>query len=89
MKSGPDTNTAFDIPIGKELKISKGGITGMTYWLKGEPGKKSRFYTFSGVGIAGAGVSNAGVGINLSTGQIHNMEANLAMLLMRIYQHQQ
>jgi len=78
----------FNLYNGKELKISKGGFTGMTLWVKGEQGK-SRFLSFSGVGIAGAqhviSSSGQGVGVNFTTGKIHHMDHDSALLLIKIF----
>jgi hypothetical protein len=82
----------FDLKPGEEVKVSKGGFSGMTLWVKYEPGKMSRFYSFSGIGVDGGGVgissNGMGVGVGITTGTIHRVEQNLAMLLTKMYEEQ-
>jgi len=81
----------FTPRIGEELKISKGGFTGMTLWIKGQEDKQATFLNFSGIGLAGAQYNPMpqSVGVNINTGKIHRMEPNLALLLLNIYTEQQ
>jgi len=77
----------FDIPTGKEVRISKGGFTGMTLWVGRKEGGYSSFLGFSGIGVNQIGVSpTGGGGISINTGTIHKLEPNLALALSRIYQ---
>lgn len=80
----------IEVKLGEELKINKGGFTGMTYWIKGEADKNSYFLSFSGIGLNG--VSNnyqtGGVGVNITTGKINKIEPNLALVLLEIFEEQ-
>lgn len=77
----------FQSPIGKELKISKGGFTGMTLWIKGKENKLSSFLNFSGFGFAGAEYNpySGGVGVGFTTGRINNFDPNLGFILTKIF----
>lgn len=77
----------FQTQIGKELKISKGGFTGMTIWIKGKENKPSSFLNFSGFGLAGADYNpySGGVGVGFTTGRINNFDPNLGLLLTKIF----
>jgi len=77
----------FDIPEAKDVKINKGGFTGMTLWVARKEGGYSSFFGFSGIGLSGVAVSPTGMGggIAINTGTIHKLEPNLALLLLRVY----
>ncbi len=80
----------FDVKIGEELKINKGGFTGMTFWIKGAENKAASFISFTGIGFGG-GSYNPGygsVGVNINTGRIDKIEPNFALLLLKIYEQQ-
>lgn len=83
----------FNLKLNQEMKISKGGITGMAVWVANETGRAYRFYSFSGIGVANGGMAissggGMGVGVGITTGKIHNVEQNLAMLLTKMYEEQ-
>lgn len=77
-------------PIGEndEIKVSKGGFTGMAFWYKRKENGYSSFITFSGFGLNGATAYPGynGVGISFNTGKINDVEPNLALALLRIYE---
>ncbi|RZJ69720.1 hypothetical protein [Flavobacterium sp.] len=76
----------FDIPENKEIKIVKGGITGMAVWVKRNASGYSSFFGFSGIGVNQVGITaGGGGGISINTGTIHRIEPNLALALLRIY----
>ena len=77
----------FDISEAKDVKINKGGFTGMTLWVARKEGGYSSFFGFSGIGLSGMSVSPTGMGggIAINTGTIHKLEPNLALLLLRVY----
>jgi len=81
---------SFEIKLGEEIKINKGGFTGMTLWISGEENKLSSFLSFSGIGVGGAAYNpyNGGVGLNFNTGTINRVEINLALLLLKIFEEQ-
>lgn len=77
----------IEVPIAKEIKISKGGFTGMTLWVARKEGGYSSFLGFSGIGVNEIGVSpQGGGGISINTGTIHKLEPNMALALLRIYE---
>lgn len=80
----------FSVKVGEELKINKGGFTGMTIWIKGIEDKSSTFINFSGANVTGASYNpyNRGVRISINTGFINKMETNLALFLLKIFKEQ-
>lgn len=82
----------FDIKENDEIKINKGGFSGMTLWYKRKENGYSSFLTFSGFGINGGGTTYSpgynGVGVSFNTGKINHVEPNLALALLKIYQEQ-
>jgi hypothetical protein len=80
---------SFDIKIGEEYNITKGGFTGMTFYIKRKENGFSSYLSFSGIGVNGAGyIPNGGIGININTGKINHVESNLALALLKIYSEQ-
>jgi len=77
----------FEIKIGQQIKINKGGFSGMTLWITGKEERFNTFINFSGIGISGVGYNPnvRGVGINFNTGTINKIETNLALALLKIY----
>jgi len=81
-------------PIGEndEIKITKGGLTGMTVWFKRSEYGYSKFLTFSGFGLNGGGAAVGpgcnGVGLSFNTGKINHVEPDLALALLKIYEEQ-
>ncbi len=82
----------FDIGENDEIKITKGGFTGMTMWYKRKEHGYSSFLTFSGFGVNGGGATYVsgynGAGVSFNTGKINHVEANLALVLLKIYKEQ-
>lgn len=67
---------------GQEIKVSKGGITGMAVWVRWEQNKPARYVTLSGFGISGGGVSPAGGGaIGFNTGRLAYLDGELGRFL--------
>jgi hypothetical protein len=80
----------FEVKIGEELKINKGGFAGMTLWIKGEEEKGSTFVSFTGLGLMGGGYNpaNGGMGIAINTGTINQIEPNFGLLLLKVFEEQ-
>ena len=80
----------FSVKVGEELKINKGGFTGMTIWITGVEDKPSTFINFSGTYVTGASYNpyNRGVGVSINTGFINKMEPNFALFLLKIFKEQ-
>jgi hypothetical protein len=79
---------AYSLQDGAAYKINKGGFTGMTYWLKGKAEGDSSFLSFSGIGLNNAddAMYPNGIGVTINTGKINNVDPNLALLLLKLYQ---
>lgn len=82
IKSG--TYYKQELKEGKEVKINKGGITGMTIWLNWKPKRQSAFFNFTGFGLGGGSVPVGVVGASFNTGRISNIDGNLGSLLTQI-----
>lgn len=80
----------FEINPNVEVKINKGGFTGMTLWVERNEQGYCTFLNFSGIGLNGASYSpnGGGVGVSINTGTINNIEPNLALALLKIYSEQ-
>ena len=82
--------TIFDIKPDEEVKINKGGFTGMTLWVKRKEEGYSSFLNFTGIGLNGTSYNaySGGVGVSINTGTINKIEPNLALALLKIYSEQ-
>jgi len=80
----------FEVKVGEELKINKGGFAGMTLWITGKEDKGSTFLSFTGLGLMGGGYNpvNGGMGIAINTGRINRIEPNFGLLLLKIFDEQ-
>lgn len=81
-----------DIKENDEIKLNKGGFSGMTLWYKRKENGYSSFLTFSGFGINNGGTTYSpgynGVGVSFNTGKINHVEPNLALALLKMYEEQ-
>jgi len=80
----------FQVQLGEEIKINKGGLTGATFWTTGEENKSASFLNFGGIDFDGGNYnpgSNA-VGVNINTGRISKIEPNLGLTLLKIFEEQ-
>ena len=69
---------------GKEVKISKGGLTGMTLWYTLNGNKPNLFLTLTGLGLGGGSVPTDVVGLSFNTGRIQPVQGDLGCLLITI-----
>lgn len=65
---------------GQEIKVSKGGITGMAVWVTWAEDKPARYITLSGFGLSGVGVG-PGVGAGFNTGRLAYLEPEVGRFL--------
>ena len=80
----------YDIKPDEEMKINKGGFTGMTLWVKRKVEGYCSFLNFSGIGLNGTSYNaySGGVGVSINTGTINKIEPNLALALLKMYSEQ-
>lgn len=74
----------YDRVQGVEVKINKGGLTGMTSWYTLQGNKPALFLTLTGLGMGGGPVSTGMVGVAFNTGRINQMDGNLGLLLVQL-----
>lgn len=72
--------------LSRELKISKGGITGFSISISPNLSGLPLFFIVSGSGISGGGYSTNTVGLNLSSGGIEQLEDGLGLLLLKVFE---
>lgn len=65
---------------GQEIKVSKGGLTGMTVWVTWGVAKPARYISLSGFGVSGVGVG-PGVGVGFNTGRLSYLEPEVGRFL--------
>ncbi|RZJ28239.1 MAG: hypothetical protein EOO48_10250 [Flavobacterium sp.] len=78
----------FPVLPGSKLEIRKGSIGGTVVKVDGTAGKSSKFYSLKGFQITGGDASNDHAQVNFSTGDIVQVEPNLALLLLKIFDEQ-
>ena len=81
-KSG--TYLKYEIPPNGELKVSKGGLTGMAAWFGWKEGRPAITLSLSGAEVLGGGVSPTGAGIGFTTGSLNKIDNNLGYLYTRL-----
>lgn len=69
---------------GKEVKISKGGLTGMALWYTLDGNKPNLFLTLTGLGLGGGTVPANVAGLSFNTGRIQPVQGDLGCLLITI-----
>ena len=74
----------YENKVGQEVKINKGGFTGMTLWIKWKENKPSSFLTLTGLGLGGGQVPYGTVGVAFNTGRINRVDGNLGHLLTQV-----
>jgi hypothetical protein len=80
------TYHVYDLNQHEVIRLNKGGFTGMTLFFNKQAEGNSHFLDCSGIGLAGA-VYNpyGGLGVSITTGSIHRVEPNLALVLLDIF----
>ncbi len=80
----PNEIYQFELPKNKEVKINKGGFTGMTVFHRWRENQPVIFYAFGSGNLTGYGNGNASIGISISTGNIIELKSDFAYLLMEL-----
>lgn len=74
---------------GKQIKINKGGATGMTMWITCKQEEPASFLSLNGFNFGGGGVPPMGnLGTSFNTGRINPIDGNLGYLLIQILEKQ-
>ena len=69
----------------QEVKINKGGLTGVTVWIKWKENKPATFLTLTGFGVGGGAVPPPGqLGITFNTGRINYIDPDFGRLLISL-----
>jgi hypothetical protein len=72
------------IKEGQEIKLNKGGFTGMTMWFTWKKGKPATFLTLTGFGLGGGPIPYGTIGVSFNTGRIYPIDEDLGTLLAQI-----
>ncbi len=84
------TYRTYDLTLQDELRINKGGFTGSTLFLSKQTEGYCYFLNFGGIGLAEAAINPyGGVGVAITTGSIHHVDPDLALLLLHIFKEKQ
>lgn len=75
-----------DLKEGRTLKVNKGGLTGMTYFLDWRPDGANRYLGLGG-GSLMPGAMNNSVGISFTTGSLELLDSEFGAFLSQIYQN--
>jgi hypothetical protein len=78
------TYLTYHLKEGEDLKITKGGFTGATFWIKYEENKQPVFLTITGFGLGGGPIPAGTIGMSFNTGRINYIDENLGHLLTLI-----
>ncbi|PTT39098.1 hypothetical protein DBR28_07700 [Chryseobacterium sp. HMWF028] len=79
-----NTFATISLKENEEVKIVKGGITGMAVWVKWKPEQFNKFYSFSGIGVEGVGFGANGMGAAITTGRIYPVHQDLGYFLIQV-----
>ncbi|MBL0359370.1 MAG: hypothetical protein IPP72_22025 [Chitinophagaceae bacterium] len=77
----PGTYYKYVRTEGRKVKISKGGITGMTVFYTLEGNKPDIFLTLTGLGLGGMPIPDGMIGTSFNTGRITPIQGDLGCLL--------
>ena len=79
-----NSTNGYILKENEEVKIVKGGITGMAVWIKWEPNQWNRFYSLSSFNVDGGGIGSNGSSIGFNTGRIIAMDRELGYFLINV-----
>lgn len=71
---------------GMEHSISKGGLFGMTIYLRLHSSEISRVISLGGMSVGSGGMQPAQIGISISTGSLSKVDSELGLLLIQVLQ---
>lgn len=71
---------------GKEHSISKGGLFGMTIYLRFHSSDVSKVISLGGMSVGSGGMQPAQIGISISTGSLSKVDVELGLLLIQVLQ---
>lgn len=76
---------AYQNRAGEEVRISVGGFTGATRWVKGKEGRGPIWFSLSGFGVGGGAMMPPGqIGISFNTGRIDEIAPDLGQFLISV-----
>lgn len=70
--------------VGSEIKISVGGLTGSTVWIRGKENRPPVFTSFSDFGTGLMITPGPGVGLSFHTGRSFEVEQNFGQFLIQL-----
>lgn len=80
----PNEIYRFELLKNKEVKINKGGFTGMTVFHRWRENQPVIFYAFGSGNLTGHGNGSDSIGLSISTGNIIELKSDFAYLLMEL-----
>ena len=69
---------------GKEYAISKGGLFGMTIYLRPHSDAVSKVISLGGMSVGNNGMQPAQIGVSISTGSLSTLDSELGLLLIQV-----
>ncbi|MFT5847795.1 MAG: hypothetical protein ACJARX_001650 [Psychroserpens sp.] len=80
----PNEIYRYEILKGQDVKINKGGFTGMTVFHRWKENQSVIFYAFGSGDLSPAGDGSFSIGFVVSTGSIMELKSDFAYLLMAL-----
>ena len=80
----PNEIYRFELPKEQDVKINKGGFTGMTIFNRWKENQPVIFYAFGSGNLSTFGDGNSSIGLIVSSGSILELKSDFAYLLMEI-----
>lgn len=80
----PNEIYRFELPKEQDLKINKGGFTGMTIFYRWKENQPVIFYAFGFGNLSTFGDGDSSIGLMVSSGSILELKSDFAYLLMEI-----
>jgi len=76
----------MEIALSEEIKLSKGGFAGSSMAIAPNSPGLPLFFILSGSRISGGGNNSGGIGLSFNGGGMEQLEENLGLLLLKIYE---